>query len=140
MPAGDSFCDEEATSYPPPRILMKNLRTWLNYCFSMTPSYLGNSLPHGIQRDTFSCGVFVINTFSHAIFGERLLSGQQAVSDRINWFVKLGTQCIQAGDVCAIIVAASERALMLLPEGRAASLSSRDHREPSQPYAIVIRR
>ncbi len=65
----------------------------------MAPSYHANSLPHGVQHDTFSCGIFVINTFSHVIFGEQLLSGQEALTDRINWFIKLATQCVPQVDV-----------------------------------------
>ena len=105
---GDSLYDNEVTLYPPPQKLMKNLRRWLHHCFAMTPSYHGNSLPHGIQHDTFSCGIFVINTFSHATFGERLLSGQDALTDRINWFIKLVTQCILEVDVRTLAIARQE--------------------------------
>ena len=100
---GDSLYDDEATIYPPPRQLMKKIRTWLRHCFNMTPSYGGNSLPHGMQRDTFSCGLFVINTFAHALFGDRLLSGSEAVPIRIDWFVKLAKHVVKDNNVRTVV-------------------------------------
>ncbi|KAF8328951.1 hypothetical protein F5887DRAFT_1287968 [Amanita rubescens] len=92
---GDSLCNDESVLYPPPKKLMANIRKWLHHHFNMTPTYCGNSLPHGMQRDTFSCGLFVINTFAHALFGDCLLSGSHAVVSRIDWFVKIAKHCIK---------------------------------------------
>lgn len=103
MFAGDSLYDEEATTYHPPRQLMKKIRKWLRHCFNMTPSYSGNLLPHGTQHDTFSCGLFVINTFSHALFGDRLLSGSEAVRIRIDWFVKLAKHGVKDNNVRTLV-------------------------------------
>ncbi|TFK67006.1 hypothetical protein BDN72DRAFT_899354 [Pluteus cervinus] len=69
--------------------LMKHTRTWLSVRFSCDARVEGNTLPHGHQKDAFSCGIFTANTIAHNVFGELILTGVRAVQDRLLWFLKL---------------------------------------------------
>lgn len=60
--------------------------------FGMAFKDLGDALPHGRQRDSFSCGAYVENTVSSRIFGDALLDH----SDRRLWRMKTFLQISKA--------------------------------------------
>jgi hypothetical protein len=55
----------------------------------------GNTLPHGIQQDSISCGLFCVNTITHNAFGDRLGIPNPAHT-RAMWFKQIAHEHINA--------------------------------------------
>lgn len=66
-----------------------NLQWWLHDAVGVNCMNHVDSMKHGVQKDWFSCGVVLPNTISHSVFGDGLWIPRRAVSDRIEWFLKL---------------------------------------------------
>ena len=75
--------------YGPPSKFVRNLQRWLRDAVGVSCVNNGDCLEHGIQTDWFSCGVILPNTISRNVFGDSVWIPRRAVSDRIEWFLKL---------------------------------------------------
>jgi hypothetical protein len=49
----------------------------------------GDSLKHGKQSDTWSCGLFVENTFAHDLFGDPILETKDCRLQRLQYFAQI---------------------------------------------------
>ncbi|TFY61180.1 hypothetical protein EVJ58_g4673 [Rhodofomes roseus] len=65
---GDSLNVKRMT----PRLAISALQDWLHHDFGGRFRDAGNTMRHGLQEDDSSCGICMINTFAHALFGEEL--------------------------------------------------------------------
>ncbi|PSR85652.1 hypothetical protein PHLCEN_2v5381 [Hermanssonia centrifuga] len=79
---GDSL--DEPQKYRPDAD-MASIQKWLGY-FGVQMRVEGGSLSHGIQTDMDSCGVFALNTISHAVFASGLLKPECTAVARAEWF------------------------------------------------------
>ncbi|KIL56229.1 hypothetical protein M378DRAFT_182024 [Amanita muscaria Koide BX008] len=67
-------CDSLSLVYSPPTNFLKDLKTWLRTSFpGQVFKGLNDTLEHGIQQDTYNCGIYAMNAISHAIFGDQIL-------------------------------------------------------------------
>lgn len=81
--------DSLVTCLGPPVQFFRYLRRWLYDNFCLDVDELGDCLQHGIQQDSFSCGIVAVNTIAHAVFGKPLWTKQNAAHHRIEWFCLL---------------------------------------------------
>lgn len=72
-----------------PTKFVSNLQLWLKSAFSKKFKSRGNTLPHALQDDSFSCGIITLNTLEHAISNRPLWNAQRAVDERLRWFSRL---------------------------------------------------
>lgn len=72
-----------------PTKFVSNLQLWLKSAFGRKFKSRGNTLPHAIQEDSFSCGIITLNTLEHAISKRPLWETQRAVEERLRWFSRL---------------------------------------------------
>lgn len=49
----------------------------------------GNTLSHGMQDDTYSCGVCTVNAVDHALFGATVFKPEDRWEIRIGYFTRL---------------------------------------------------
>ncbi|PSR74626.1 hypothetical protein PHLCEN_2v9692 [Hermanssonia centrifuga] len=64
---------------------MLSIKKWLS-SFGIHMQVEGASLPHGVQPDVSSCGVFALNMISHAVFKDVLLKSVDVGIARAEWF------------------------------------------------------
>ncbi|EIW74508.1 hypothetical protein CONPUDRAFT_159809 [Coniophora puteana RWD-64-598 SS2] len=82
--------EEETISYERPEEIMEPLTRWLKYEFNGSKfKELGNTLPHGVQEDSSSCGICTVNTIAHNLFGEPLFKHKDRLKHRISLFIDL---------------------------------------------------
>lgn len=74
---------------PPPKKFMEHTQKWLQSAFRYKFKNMGDYLVHGVQNDSFSCGILLSNTISHAIFHTPIWIPRQGVFERVSWFVEL---------------------------------------------------
>lgn len=86
---GDSL-----TFSQPPKTELQALTAWLNSWSSARFADKGNTLAHGIQGDTNSCGIFAANTIMHAVFQNDLLTAGDVAFQRIRWFTAFADQIL----------------------------------------------
>ena len=68
------------------------LQVWLKHAFGGKRfKNQGNMLPHGVQDDGHSCVVFTSNTLAHGVLDQPLLSAEEAVAERLSWFIRLAS-------------------------------------------------
>jgi len=72
-----------------PTKFVSNLQLWLKSAFRKKFKSRGNTLPHAVQEDSFSCGIITLNTLEHAIFSRSLWEPPRAVEERLRWFSRL---------------------------------------------------
>ena len=53
---------------------VKVIQQWLRHEFGRTFDDHGNTLPHGRQNNSFSCGPGSINTLEHNLFGAEVFT------------------------------------------------------------------
>ncbi len=82
---GDSLAHQSS----PHRKFMLHLRLWLSTCFGLDPEDGIDSMRHGKQNDSFSCGPTSANTIAHGIFNDPLWTPATATIQRIRWFLCL---------------------------------------------------
>lgn len=99
--AGDSLAHAIAS---PPAQSMKAAQQWLQKVFRRKFVNNGDYLEHGIQQDSFSCGVVVSSTIKHAVFGHGIWIARRAVLERIEWFLRLAKGCKQEHRTSTITV------------------------------------
>ena len=82
--AGDSLEIEQ--KHPEISKIYKQLQWWLTQNFQGPFEDLGNSMEHGIQRDTTSCAITTVNMLAHKVLHEPLWNVTQKDSERVQWF------------------------------------------------------
>lgn len=82
---------------------IKAIQGWLRREFGRTFDDCGNTLPHGRQNDSFSCGPGAINTIEHNLFGVEVLSHRTRRLWRLRYFNAL----VRARN-CSQLVSTSE--------------------------------
>ena len=82
--------------YPEPVVFMNHLESWLNARFGGGFQNCGDSLKHGVQRDTYSCLICAANTIAHAVFGDKLWNSKSRAADRLYWFLKFTGRDVSA--------------------------------------------
>ncbi|KIJ59916.1 hypothetical protein HYDPIDRAFT_32656 [Hydnomerulius pinastri MD-312] len=81
------YGDSLEGSSPPPKTLVQMLKRWLDARFGGQFRLLNEQMAHGMQTDTFSCGIVTANTIAHAIFGEALWQPSSRSMARASWFI-----------------------------------------------------
>ncbi|KAH9841944.1 uncharacterized protein C8Q71DRAFT_885445 [Rhodofomes roseus] len=81
-----SYGDSMDSSSTAPQKAIKALQKWLQRDFGRKFNDLGNTLPHGQQKDTSSCGICTINTIAHALFGDGLFTHKTRHKLRVEYF------------------------------------------------------
>ncbi|TFY54559.1 hypothetical protein EVJ58_g8792 [Rhodofomes roseus] len=81
-----SYGDSMDSSSTAPQKAIKALQKWLQRNFGRKFNDLGNTLPHGQQKDTSSCGICTINTIAHALFGDGLFTHKTRHKLRVEYF------------------------------------------------------
>ncbi|KAH7903096.1 hypothetical protein BJ138DRAFT_1197369 [Hygrophoropsis aurantiaca] len=76
-------------SAPKPTKVIQAALDWLKKNFDVPFHNNGPVLPHGIQLDQNSCGLCVVNTISHNLFGDELFTHGKRKLFRINLFTEL---------------------------------------------------
>lgn len=71
------------------RTIVEDVRAWIFDAFRQSFTDGGNTLAHGQQDDTFSCGVCTVNTIEHAIFGVALFTHRKRHLLRVRCFNRL---------------------------------------------------
>ncbi|KAG1853619.1 hypothetical protein F4604DRAFT_1686217 [Suillus subluteus] len=74
---------------------IQKLQRWLTVRFHGPFEDQGNTLPHGIQQDSISCGLFCVNTIAHNVFGDPLGVPDPARA-RAKWFQRIAYEYITA--------------------------------------------
>ncbi|GLB37775.1 hypothetical protein LshimejAT787_0408260 [Lyophyllum shimeji] len=87
---GDSLGD----TFSPSPAFHKLLRKWLSSEFGYKFANKGNTLRHGIQLDSYSCGILVANTIAYAVFAAPLWFARRAILERLEWFIRLAKRRI----------------------------------------------
>ncbi|THH16648.1 hypothetical protein EUX98_g9269 [Antrodiella citrinella] len=72
-----------------PRETMLAAQKWIQACTQKRFRIIGDTVPHKVQDDTSSCGLYAINMIEHGVFGEPLLSPEKTDMYRVQWFTKL---------------------------------------------------
>ena len=67
------------------------LQVWLKKAFGKRFKNQGNMLPHGVQDDGYSCPMFTSNTLAHGVLDRPLISAEEAVAERLSWFIRLAS-------------------------------------------------
>ncbi|KAG1721841.1 hypothetical protein EDB19DRAFT_1587141, partial [Suillus lakei] len=78
------YCDSMNDKYPPVYVIDR-LQWWFEKRLGGKFKDNGPNLPHGHQTDRTSCGLFVINTIAHNVFGDAL-GIPNVPSERARWF------------------------------------------------------
>ncbi|KAJ6587364.1 hypothetical protein B0H10DRAFT_2234035 [Mycena sp. CBHHK59/15] len=73
----------------PPTHLIKSTKRWLKSKFAADFTYEGDSMDHGEQRDTTSCGIVAPNTIAVDIFSDEIWEQEHAAGARANCFIRL---------------------------------------------------
>ncbi|KAG2030711.1 hypothetical protein BDR03DRAFT_986920 [Suillus americanus] len=74
---------------------IQKIQRWLTVRFHGPFEDQGNTLAHGIQQDSISCGLFGINTIAHNVFGDPLGIPDPARA-RAKWFQQIACEYITA--------------------------------------------
>ncbi|KAJ6615754.1 hypothetical protein B0H10DRAFT_2220087 [Mycena sp. CBHHK59/15] len=75
---------------PAPKTLIDSSKRWLKTQFGGKDfTYQGDSMDHGEQKDTSSCGIITPNTIAGDIFGDKIWEQQHAAGARANCFIHL---------------------------------------------------
>ncbi|KAJ7039794.1 hypothetical protein C8F04DRAFT_949367, partial [Mycena alexandri] len=83
---GDSHARRNAV----PKTLIQGSKRWLKSRFDGTNfTYQGDSMDHGDQKDSTSCGIIAPNTIAADIFGEKIWEQQHAAGARASSFIRL---------------------------------------------------
>ncbi|KAH7905193.1 hypothetical protein BJ138DRAFT_1130617 [Hygrophoropsis aurantiaca] len=82
---GDSLshCSSKPTN------MIRATQNWLKSEFGSPFRDEGDTLTHGVQTDSFSCGICVVNTLAHNLFGDQLFTHAKRFSLRMMLFVEL---------------------------------------------------
>ncbi|KAK6980928.1 hypothetical protein R3P38DRAFT_3376544 [Favolaschia claudopus] len=84
-----AFGDSLHGLFEPPKKLVKSLNKWALSRIGVELHAEYNGLQHGVQQDSFSCGVVMANTCEHAIYpDEPLWIPRDAVRSRLTHFLK----------------------------------------------------
>ncbi|KAJ8085471.1 hypothetical protein PM082_004287 [Marasmius tenuissimus] len=83
------YGDSLAQDFSPPTGFLLALRKWFKHTFGRDVTVNGDSLDHGLQDDTYSCGVCAVNTIAHAVFNDPLWVPRMKVLHRVQWFLDL---------------------------------------------------
>ncbi|KAF8207331.1 hypothetical protein K438DRAFT_1962263 [Mycena galopus ATCC 62051] len=90
------FGDSMPNCFQPPVILIKGLQRWLQKQFSDNFPCNYDALEHGVQRDSFNCGVVMRNTCERALYPSTpLWIPRAAVRERLQHFLKYATKQVQ---------------------------------------------
>ncbi|KAJ7577185.1 hypothetical protein C8J56DRAFT_798958 [Mycena floridula] len=76
-------------TYPEPKKILKNTQSWLRARFKGPFTDLGNTLKHGVQKDSISCIPGAMNTIAVGVFGDDLWNHENRFLDRVRWFTSL---------------------------------------------------
>jgi hypothetical protein len=87
---GDSLNEIGKGSGAPTKFILL-LQAWLKLGFGKSFKNQRNILPHAVQEDTYSCSIITINTIAHAVLDKPLWRTEQAVAERLSWFVRLAS-------------------------------------------------
>ncbi|KAI0309338.1 hypothetical protein OF83DRAFT_1179744 [Amylostereum chailletii] len=79
----------DSSPFPKQLESMKKILRWLKYAFKVTFSDEGNTLRHGTQHDSHSCGPCAMNCIEHAIFGVALFTPAIRCLCRLQYFLCL---------------------------------------------------
>ncbi|KAG6906222.1 hypothetical protein DXG01_015132 [Tephrocybe rancida] len=85
-----SYGDPIDSSLSKPKKLHQALKGWLQTTFSRKFTFKGNTLPHGRQKDSFSCSIILANTLEHVISGVPLWEQRRSILECVEWFLCLG--------------------------------------------------
>lgn len=81
---GDSLSHQ---NYPPPNKELRYLRTWaIDRLGRKKVTVGGDDLEHGLQNDTWNCGIIAANTIAHAAFGDALWTKESGNKERLKHF------------------------------------------------------
>ncbi|OSC96522.1 hypothetical protein PYCCODRAFT_1379012 [Trametes coccinea BRFM310] len=69
--------------------IVEDIQVWLKDTLSIAFTDKGNSLAHGVQEDSSSCGVCSVNTIEHALFGTTLFTHRNRHLMRVQFFNQL---------------------------------------------------
>ncbi|KAH7912046.1 hypothetical protein BJ138DRAFT_1112718 [Hygrophoropsis aurantiaca] len=69
--------------------MIQATQSWLKGEFGAPFREDQDSLKHGIQEDSFSCGICVVNTIAHNLFGDELFRHSRRYAMRISLFTQL---------------------------------------------------
>ncbi|KAJ7586217.1 hypothetical protein C8J56DRAFT_1086435 [Mycena floridula] len=83
---GDSLSHK---NIPRPDREMMKLNWWLERRFKRPFRDSGDALEHGLQDDLVVCGMVMMNTFEHGIFGDPMWNVSRKTYDRARWFNRL---------------------------------------------------
>ncbi|TFY61742.1 hypothetical protein EVJ58_g4317 [Rhodofomes roseus] len=81
-----SYGDSMESISTAPQKAIKALQKWLQREFGRKFTDRGNTLLHGQQKDTSSCGICTINTIAHALFGDDLFTHKTRQKLRVEYF------------------------------------------------------
>ncbi|KAK1222121.1 hypothetical protein PQX77_015048 [Marasmius sp. AFHP31] len=88
------YGDSLAQDFSPPTGFLLVLRKWFKHTFGRDITVRGDTLDHGLQDDTYSCGICAVNTIAHAVFNDPLWVPRMKVFHRVQWFLDLAEyQC-----------------------------------------------
>ncbi|TDL15221.1 hypothetical protein BD410DRAFT_809111 [Rickenella mellea] len=75
-----------------PRQMILALQSWFKERFNGSFTCKGDTLTHGRQQDTLSCGVCMQNTIAHALFGDPIFTHRTRRQLRMQNFTELASQ------------------------------------------------
>ncbi|TFK34086.1 hypothetical protein BDQ12DRAFT_727135 [Crucibulum laeve] len=97
---GDSLQTEETTSNMQEiKMVYKQLQWWLMTNFGQLFLDGGCTLDRGIQRDSVSCAIALVNKFAFKIMDDSLWNVSRAAYERVLWFNRLAKLQIKDRDI-----------------------------------------
>ncbi|KAI0329285.1 hypothetical protein GY45DRAFT_1253214 [Cubamyces sp. BRFM 1775] len=97
-----AFCIDFETRticHGPAKTLVKAIRAWSHAELSIELRDRGNTLTHGLQTDSSSCGLCTINTLAHNIFEDPLYRQKDSASIRMEYFCVLAQAQLELGRI-----------------------------------------
>ena len=79
--------DSLAKYFPPPTQFLRSLRKWLRNEFGKDFVNKGDCMLHGVQVDSYSCGIITTNTIDCAATGAHVWKPKHSIWESVRWFV-----------------------------------------------------
>ena len=67
----------------------RQIQWWLKKSFGIEFEDIGCAMEHGVQRDSTSCAITVVNMLAHKALGDSLWNVSRKIFERVTWFNKL---------------------------------------------------
>ncbi|KAI0828201.1 hypothetical protein BC628DRAFT_1417790 [Trametes gibbosa] len=86
---GDSMSVTDRTRGEDMKQTVKHILEWVKHVFRRPFRDALNTLTHGLQKDTHSCGICTVNTIAHNLFGDEIFVHTQRDHWRVTYFLEL---------------------------------------------------